>query len=281
MLMRSKLFVPATRPELFAKAENSAADSLSFDLEDAVTEERKDEARQILSDHLRARETSRKVTVVRINGAATRHFEADAAAMANADVVNLPMVEDADQVRLLADRLARYETVAGRARILVNIETPRALRLAAALASAHERVIGLQIGYADLLEPFGITRRDEGALSHIRVAVRLAAAEAGVTAYDGAFGAVNDPDGYRCECLAARRQGFSGKTCIHPSQVAIANEAFRPGEAEIARARRIVAAAQAAQADGVGAVLVDGQMIDKPFVEGARAILALAEATAD
>lgn len=279
MLMRSKLFVPATRPELFAKAEGSSADSLSFDLEDAVTEERKDEARRILFDHLHAREASQKVIVVRINGAATRHFEADAAAMAGADVINLPMVESVDQVRLLADRLAQHEPAAGRAKILVNIETPRALRIAASLASAHERVMGLQIGYADLLEPFGIARRDEAALSHIRVAVRLAAAEAGVAAYDGAFGAVNDPDGYRAECLAARRQGFAGKTCIHPSQIAIANDAFKPTEGEIARARRIVAAAQDADARGVGAVLVDGQMIDKPFVQGARAVLALADAT--
>jgi len=279
MLMRSKLFVPATRPELFAKAEASAADSLSFDLEDAVTQERKDEARQILSDYLRSRAPSQKVMVVRINGAATRHFEADAAAMANADVINLPMVEDTEQVRLLADRLAQHETVAGRAKILVNIETPRALRLAASLALADDRVMGLQIGYADLLGPFGIARRDEGALSHIRVAVRLAAAEAGIAAYDGAFGAVNDPEGYRAECVAARRQGFAGKTCIHPSQVAIANDAFKPTESEIARARRIVTAAEDAEARGIGAVLVDGQMIDKPFVEGARAVLALADAT--
>jgi citrate lyase subunit beta/citryl-CoA lyase len=278
--MRSKLFVPATRPELFAKAESSAADSLSFDLEDAVTEERKDEAREILSRHLRAREASGKIIVVRINGALTRHFEADAAAMAVADVVNLPMVDDADQVRLLASRLAQHEVTPNRTKILVNIETPRALRIAAMLASAHARVIGLQIGYADLLEPFGIARRDEGALAHIRVAVRLAAAEAGVAAYDGAFGAVNDPEGYRAECVAARRQGFAGKTCIHPSQIAIANETFRPSEAEVLRARRIVAAAAAAEADGVGAVLVDGQMIDRPFVEGARAVLAWAQSAA-
>jgi citrate lyase subunit beta/citryl-CoA lyase len=280
MLMRSKLFVPATRPEMFAKAEDSAADSLSFDLEDAVTEERKDEARETLSRHLRAREASRKLIVVRINGALTRHFEADAAAMAVADVVNLPMVDDADQVRLLASRLAQHEATSNRTKILVNIETPRALRIAAMLASAHARVIGLQIGYADLLEPFGIARRDEGALAHIRVAVRLAAAEAGVAAYDGAFGAVNDPEGYRAECAAARRQGFAGKTCIHPSQIAIANETFRPSEAEVLRARRIVAAAAAAEADGVGAVLVDGQMIDRPFVEGARAVLAWAQSAA-
>jgi citrate lyase subunit beta/citryl-CoA lyase len=281
MLMRSKLFVPATRPELFAKAESSAADSLSFDLEDAVIEARKDEARGILSDHLRTREKTRKVIVVRVNGAATRHFEDDIEAVAGADVINLPMVEDGDQVRLLADRLAKHEPVPGRARILVNIETPRALRAAVSLAAAHARVIGLQIGYADLLEPFGIARRDVGALSYVRVGVRLAAAEAGVAAYDGAFGAVNDPEAYRAECVAARQQGFAGKTCIHPSQIAIANDAFRPGDAEIARARRIVMAAREAEAKGAGAVLVDGQMIDKPFVEGARAVLALAEAVAD
>lgn len=278
MLMRSKLFVPATRPELFAKAEASAADSLSFDLEDAVVEARKEEARNILAAYLQGRAPSRKIILVRINGVTSPHFEADCAAMTGADVINLPMAESPDQVLLLADRLSRHEPVAGRAKILVNIETPRALRNAASLAAAHARVIGLQIGYADLLEPFGISRRDEGALSHVRLGVRLAAAEAGVAAYDGAFGAVNDPDGYRAECLAARRQGFAGKTCIHPSQIAIANEVFKPGEAEILRSRRIVAAAEEAEAKGIGAVLVDGQMIDKPFVEGARAILALADA---
>ena len=278
--MRSKLFVPATRPELFAKAEASQADSLSFDLEDAVTEDRKGEARDILAGHLRLRASSRKVIVVRINGASTRHFESDCAAVAGAHVVNLPMVEDVEQVLLLADRVARYESVPGQVKILVNIETPWALRNAAALASAHQRVVGLQIGYADLLEPYGIARRDEAALSHIRMAVRLAAAEARVAAYDGAFGAVNDGEGYRAECLAARRQGFAGKTCIHPSQIAIANEAFLPTEAEIQRARRIVSEAEAAEAKGVGAILVDGQMIDKPFLDGARAILALAHAVA-
>jgi len=274
MLMRSKLFVPGTRPELFEKAEKSAADSLSFDLEDSVTQDRKDEARDNLKRHLAARAANGKVVLVRVNAADSPHFAADVAAMAGADIINLPMAEEPGQVKALAALLAKAG--AARTGILVNIETPKAVIRAAELAGADERVVGLQIGYADLLEPYGIARRDEGALNHIRMSVRLAAASANVAAYDGAFAAVNDPEAYRAECIAARRQGFAGKSCIHPSQIVIANECFRPSEAEIARAKRVVAAAEEAERKGVGAILLDGQMVDRPFLIGARAILAAA-----
>jgi citrate lyase subunit beta/citryl-CoA lyase len=109
------------------------------------------------------------------------------------------------------------------------------------------------------------------------LAVRLAAAEAGIAAYDGAFAAVKDVEGYRAECEAAKRHGFAGKSCIHPSQIAAANEIFMPSPDEIAWARKVVAAAVEADARGVGAYLVEGHMIDKPFVERARAIIALVE----
>lgn len=276
--MRSKLFVPATRQDLFEKAEKSAADSLSFDLEDAVAESRKEEARATLAAYLKSRAPG-KIIVVRVNAVGSRWFEEDvqAIAQAGADIINLPMVDSADDVRVLADRLARHEAKPGATGILVNIETPLALRRATELAAAHERVMGLQLGYADLLEPNGIERRDEGALTHIRMTVRLAAAEAGVAAYDGAFAGVSDPDYFRAECRAARRQGFAGKSCIHPSQVVIANEAFMPTEAEVERARRFVAAAREAEEQGVGAFLVDGQMVDKPFLDRARDILKMVD----
>jgi citrate lyase subunit beta/citryl-CoA lyase len=151
------------------------------------------------------------------------------------------------------------------------------LRKAADLATAHPKVMGLQIGYADLLEPSGIARSDREALAYIRLAVRFAAAEAGIAAYDGAFAAVKDIEGYRAECKAAKHHGFSGKSCIHPSQIAAANEAFMPHASEIAWARKVVAAAAEADARGVGAYLVDGHMIDKPFIERARAVVALAD----
>ena len=95
-------------------------------------------------------------------------------------------------------------------------------------------------------------------------------------AYDGAFAAVKDPDGYRAECEAARRHGFAGKTCIHPSQIALANAAFLPSPAEIAWSHRILDSAAEAEARGLGAILVDGRMIDEPFLARARATVALA-----
>ena len=281
-LMRSKLFVPGSRPELFVKAAASVADALSFDLEDAVTSDRKAEARERLGAFLKDRLLGLpKMIVVRVNAVGTALFEADMHAVVGPrlDVVNLPMVEDASAIIEAATMLDRLEPASelGRIRLLVNIETPKGLRRAAALACAHPRVAGLQIGYADLLEPTGIDRSDALALGHIRVAVRLAAAEAGVAAYDGAYAAVNDPEGYRIECDAARRHGFAGKSCIHPSQIAIANAAFMPKPSEVAQARRILVAAAEAEAAGVGAFMVDGQMVDAPFLTRARAVMAMAD----
>ncbi|HWK46873.1 MAG TPA: CoA ester lyase [Stellaceae bacterium] len=281
MLMRSKLFVPGSRPELFAKAVASPADALSFDLEDAVVKERKAEARTGLATFLRDAGPVGKLSIVRVNAVGTPFFEADMAAVAGPwlDLVNLPMVEEPAAIveaAALLDRLAGSIEGIGRIRLLVTIETPKGLRQAALLAAAHPCVAGLQIGYADLLEPCGIDRSDQAALAHIRVVVRLAAAEAGIAAYDGAYAVVTDPDGYRMECEAARWHGFAGKSCIHPSQIAIANAAFMPKPSEIDQARRVLAAAAEAQAKGVGAYLVDGRMIDDPFLIRARAIVSLA-----
>ncbi len=281
--MRSKLFVPGSRPELFAKAAASAADALSLDLEDAVARDRKAEARAAVRSFLRGRLPSdRKIVVVRANGLSSGLFEDDLQAIVGPglDVLNLPMVESGDEVREAARALGRFEAAAGMERpipMLANIETPRGLRMAAEIATADLRVVGLQIGYADLFEPCGIDRSDPQALSHVRMAVRLAAGEARIPAYDGAFAVVAEPERFRHECETARNLGFAGKSCIHPSQVPIANECFMPRPDEIERARRIMAAAGEAAARGVGAFVVDGQMIDEPFLVSARAVVALAE----
>lgn len=277
--MRSKLFVPASRPELFDKAMSSAADALSFDLEDAVARSQKSQARALLARFLRELPASDKIIVVRVNAFGTEEFGADIDALAGTrvDIVNLPMAEDASAVIQAIARIEALQTSSRQVGVLLNIETPKGLRKAAELAKAHPRVTGLQIGYADLLEPCGIARSDRDALAHVRLAVRFAAAEAGIAAYDGAFAAVKDTDAYRAECLMAKAHGFAGKSCIHPSQIAIANETFMPDAAEIAWARKVVSAAAIADARGVGAYLVDGHMIDKPFVERARAVVALAD----
>jgi citrate lyase subunit beta/citryl-CoA lyase len=280
--MRSKLFVPGSRPELFAKALASDADAISFDLEDAVVADRKVEARGLVADLLRsdAARDCGKDLIVRVNAPGTAHFEADVRAVTvpGLHLVNLPKCEDADQVRAAARIVASSESGNGVTRpvgILATIESPRGLRFAAAIAASDVRVAGLQVGYADLFKRLGIERRDTATLHAVMFAVRMAAGEADVFACDGAFAEIHDLQGYRAEADMARRLGYCGKSCIHPSQIPIANEVFRPSDEEISRAQRMLAAAEQAAAQGRGAFTVDGEMIDAPAIRRAEALVAI------
>ncbi len=281
--MRSKLFVPGSRPELFDKALQGPADALSFDLEDSVTEDRKHEARTALRTLLRAGvpKGCGKTLIVRVNALDTPHFEPDVAAVVQPGLhmLNLPKPDSADAVRAAVDAVERAERANGVTRpvqLLINIETPRALRIAHELAAAHPRVAGLQLGLGDLFEPLGIGRRQPQAVFQAMFAVRLAAGEAGVFAYDSAFADIRDAEGFSAEARQARALGFIGKSCIHPSQVALANAAFQPTAQEIEAALRVVEAARNADAAGVGAYVVDGRMVDAPFVRRAEAVVAMA-----
>lgn len=284
--MRSKLFVPGARPELFAKALAGNADALSFDLEDSVAPDRKAEARMLVAAFLRSGAVgdTGKVIIVRTNAPDTRHFEDDVNALAcdGVALINLPKIESASDVRAVATMLDRVEAGYGIERpigLLVNIETPKALRNAARIARAHPRVVGLQLGLGDLFESFGMDRRDNANVHAAMFAVRMATAEAGVFALDGAFAAIDDAAGFKAEARMARRLGFIGKTCIHPKQVKLANGVFAATDAEIASAQRIVDAAQAAANAGRAAFVVDGRMIDPPFLRRAQAIVAAAAGT--
>lgn len=282
--MRSKLFVPGSRPELFAKALASAADAISIDIEDAVEESQKARARDAVAAFLSQRnwEDDGKLLIVRVNAISTRHFASDIAALVGPgiDLINLPMAESADDVRAAVDQIEQLEKarcLQHPIKLMINIETPRALRRAAEIASVSPRVVGLQLGLADLFEPLGIDRSNAAAVQHVQVQMRLAAGEAGVWAYDAAYANVRDIEGYAREADVARRLGYMGKSCIHPSQIAAANSAFQPSPAEIAHAARVVAAGKDATANGIGAYMVDGRMVDAPFARRAEAVLELAE----
>ena len=279
--MRSKLFVPGVRPELFAKALAGEADALSFDLEDSVPQDLKQVARTQVADFVDSgvvRDAS-KLIVVRINALDTPHVEADLMAVARpgVDMINLPKAESADAVHALVAMLERAEAVNGVSqpiRLLATIETPRGLRCAAEIGAAHPRMAGLQVGYADLFQPFAIDRNDAANLHAVLFAVRMAAAEAGVFACDGAFTNLDDAQGFGAEAQMAQRLGYIGKSCIHPKQIATANAVFMPSAEERAAAQRIVDAAREAKAQGRGAFVVDGRMVDLPFLKRAHAILA-------
>ncbi|MDG2539182.1 CoA ester lyase [Dyella jiangningensis] len=282
--MRSKLFVPGSRPELFAKALAGSADALSLDLEDAVIPALKQEARARVGEFTASaavREAA-KLIIVRVNAPDSEHFEADVHAVVRRGLtlLNLPKIES---TRALLEAIAVIERAEAAnevnepVRLLVNIETPLSLANAAAIARAHPRVAGLQLGLADLFETQGIARRDTANVHAAMFAVKMAAAQAGLFAIDGAYADLEDGDGFTAEAMMARRLGFAGKSCIHPRQVALANAAFAPTEAELAIARRIVEAARLAEHAGRGAFVLDGKMIDLPFLKRAQAMLAAVE----
>ncbi|MEN9560546.1 MAG: hypothetical protein RLZZ502_1757, partial [Pseudomonadota bacterium] len=184
-MLRSKLFVPASRPELFEKAAASAADALSFDLEDAVVEAQKAQARQ----HLSQFSCTQKLVIVRINGLSTVHWQADLETCCPmADWVNLPKVESLTDIEQV---VARAPTV----KLLLTIETPKGMRLAASLAS-HPNVVGIQAGLVDLFQGLGIDRRLNTVREHILLQLRLAAGEAGVLCLDAAYADTKDPQGF-------------------------------------------------------------------------------------
>jgi len=285
--MRSKLFVPGARPELFAKALAGDADALSLDLEDSVVPERKREARQQVAGFVgsEAVRQAAKVVIVRVNAPDTPYFEDDVNAVARDGValLNLPKIESAAALLAAIGIVERAETANGVSapiRLLVNIETPKALACAAEIAAAHPRVAGLQLGLGDLFEPYGIDRHDAANAHAAMFAVRIAAAQADVFAIDGAFADIDDAPGFTAEAGISRRLGYIGKSCIHPRQIALANAAFAASDEELAAARRIVDAAQSAAQQGRGAFVVDGRMVDLPYLKRAQALVAAATARA-
>jgi citrate lyase subunit beta/citryl-CoA lyase len=280
--MRSKLFVPGARPELFSKAYASAADAVSFDLEDAVAEDLKTQARADVAAFVAGpARGAPKLSIVRVNAIDSPHFAADMAAIvpARPHLVNLPKAECPDQVREAAALLQRldHDGDAGPGpRLLLNIETPRGLRRAAEIAAAHPRVAGLQLGLGDLFEAQGIRRDDPANLHAAMFRLAMAAAEAGVYACDGAHPDFREPEGFEHEARMAQGLGFIGKSCIHPRQVEWAHAVFTPSPDALAWARRVVAAAAEARARSLAAFALDGRMVDRPYLQRAERLLAQA-----
>lgn len=284
--IRSKLFVPGSRPQLFTKAAGSEAEAISFDLEDAVPSALKDEARRAVRQYLshEGRDNG-KVNIVRVNSVSTDLFHADAEQVVapGLHVLNLPKVQGPDDVLCAVEALEHWEKQAGLKEeigLLATIESPKGLRMAYEIASAHPRVVGLQIGMADINLSCGFESGNRAATNAVRLAMRLAASEVGICLFDSAFLRVEDLAAFREDAEDARALGVNGKSCIHPSQISITNQVFSPSPEEIEHARKVVSAAEQAGAQGSGAFLHQGAMVDVPVLERARALLARATQSA-
>jgi len=279
--MRSKLFVPGTRPDLFSKALAGPADAISIDMEDSVIAAKKEEVRKTVNKFLLSPKAiaNYKTIIVRCNSITSPLFEKELRAVIQPrlDILNLPKIESASDVLFAVELIEKAElanNVAVPIKLLINIETPKGLRNAAFISAAHQRVVGLQLGLNDLFDSCGIQRSDSASIHTIMLMVRMAASEAGIKVYDGAFTDIEDKQGFHDETAMAVRLGFSGKSCIHPKQVETVNQMFMHAPEDLAFAQKIVCAAKDAENDGIGVFVLAGKMIDQPSIQRAKTILA-------
>ena len=270
-LLRSLLFVPATRPDRFERAAAAGADAIIVDLEDAVPIEAKDDARAQAATWAATPGRAGVVRCLRVNSIKSAHGLRDLLALAAAPsrppLLMLPKVESVGELDVVDGVLGGTADAPG---VLALIETARGLAAAAAIG-AHPRVGALVLGGADLAADLGAMFAWEPLL-WARGQLVAAAATAGVAVIDMPWLDLEDHAGLVAEVGAARRLGFTGKLAIHPKHVPAINGTFTPGAAEIARARRIVDAADAA---GGGVCVVEGRMVDAPVVRAARRTLSL------
>lgn len=285
---RSLLFVPGDSEKKLAKADSVGADALILDLEDAVSSERKPVARGLAREYLSARRGTSAIWV-RVNPLDSGMIlgDLDAVVAARPDGIMLPKPAGPADVRALSDRLDEMEAPDTVRIIPVASETPASVFNLGqyAMGAKIERLAGLTWGAEDLSAAVGAStnREANGEWSFTYKLARsltlLAAHGAGVQAIETLHADFRDAEGLRASSRAARAEGFSGRLAIHPDQVAIINEAFTPSEAEVAFARRIVAAFEADPS--LGAVAIDGKMIDQPHLKQARSVIAQAEAATE
>ncbi|RZJ30386.1 MAG: CoA ester lyase [Brevundimonas sp.] len=266
--VRSALFLPASNPRAIRKARTLDCDVAILDLEDAVAPEAKADARaaavQAVCDGGFAPRLG-----VRINGLDTEWGAADLKALSGSGVslIVAPKVEDADAARALTAALPPGAV------LWAMIETPRALLNLNAIAGVAG-LEALMLGVNDLAVSLRTGPSPDREPLKPWLAATVAAARAhGLLAIDGVYNAFTDTEGFAAECAQGRLYGFDGKSLIHPSQIAPANAAFAPSEAEVAHARAIVAAFATPDAEGKGAIRVEGRMVERLHLSEAERVL--------
>lgn len=280
-LRRSLLFVPASSERFFVKAQASQADTLIFDLEDAVAPDRKASAREILKEVLQDSGFSRFERTVRINALDTPYFLDDVLAMveAGADGLVVPKTNTVEGIRFVDTLVSLAEGRAGREAgsvvLLPLIEQPEAIGNAFALAKATPRIAGMAFGHGDFSLSMGIKAAPsvDGIVLHARCQVVTAAKAAGITPIDNVYLDIPDIEGLGAETRQGKQLGYEGKACIHPNQVEPVNGVYTPTQEEVNYARDLVAAFEQAVAEGQGAVAFQGRMIDGPIAAIERIVL--------
>lgn len=285
-LRRTMMFVPGNNPAMVKDAGIYGADSIMFDLEDAVSMAEKDAARDLVYEASQTQDYGDAELVVRVNGQDTPYYANDVRAMVKAgiDVVRLPKAEDAEMVKKLDADITAAEKEFGREEgstmLMAAIESAKGVINAYQIASASDRMMGIALSAEDYTTDMKTHRYPDGAeLEFARNMVLHAARAAGVAAFDTVFTNMNDTEGFYRETEYIHQLGFDGKSLVNPRQIPMVNKVYEPTKKEIENAKNVENAIKEAKLKGSGVISMNGQMVDRPVVLRAERVMRLAKAS--
>lgn len=276
-LRRTKLYLPGNNPNMLLRGHLFNPDGVILDLEDAVAMSEKDAARILVRDVLRRGDFGKCEVTVRINAMDTDLWRSDIETVVpcGIDGIRIPKVENPKDIAIMDEALSHIESKAkikvGKTLIFCLLETALGIWNAYDIAKASRRIAAICPGGEDLRADLKTTRSEnsEELIGPRRIVV-LAAHAAGVDTLDTVYADITDDAGLRRETEWVKQLGYQGKSVIHPNQIPIIHDVFTPTPKEIEQAKKIVEAAADAAARGLGAVQVDGKMVDKPVVKRAE-----------
>lgn len=283
-LRRTMMFVPGANAAMLRDAALYGADAIMFDLEDAVSLKEKDSARILVFHALKTIDFSGTETVVRINALdAGGDLDVEAMVLAGVNVIRLPKTETAQDILDVEAHIQQVEEAngipVGTTRMMAAIESAAGVLNAREIAQASDRLIGIALGAEDYVTNMKTRRYPDGQeLFFARSMILHAARAAGIAAIDTVYSDVNNDEGFQAEVTLIKQLGFDGKSVINPRQIPLVNAIYTPTDKEIRQAKEVMWAIKEAEAKGSGVVSLKGKMVDKPIVERAQRVLALAKA---
>ena len=281
-LRRTMMFVPGANAAMLRDAPLYGADSVMFDLEDAVSLKEKDSARVLVHSALKTFDYGNIEIVVRINALDAGGAEdIEAMVLAGVDVIRLPKTETAQDIidveAVITEVEQQNDIPVGTTKMMAAIESAEGVLNAPAIAKSSTRLIGIALGAEDYVTNMKTRRHPDGQeLFFARSMILHAARAAGIAAIDTVYSDVDNTEGFEAEVRLIKQLGFDGKSVINPRQIPLVNTIYAPTEKEIQNAKEVIWGIREAEAKGSGVISVNGKMVDKPIVERAERVIALA-----
>lgn len=283
-LRRTMMFLPGSNVAMLRDAALYGADSIMFDLEDSVSLKEKDSARTLVHFALKTFDYSKVETVVRINSLdANGDLDVEAAVLGGVNVIRLPKTENAQDIVDVEEIITKVEKEngipVGTTKMMAAIESAEGVLNCREIAKSSSRLIGIALGAEDYVTNMKTRRYPDGQeLSFARNMILHAARAAGIAAIDTVYSDIDNTEGFQREVSLIKQLGFDGKSVINPRQIPLVNEIYTPTEKEINNAMDVIQGIREAEAKGSGVISVNGKMVDKPIVERAERVIALAKA---